>query len=130
MLRQVSFFITGGKARMPAPGDSCDTARELARYLLRLEQGRRVDVLSSTEITPDLRDRNAHPLCIGTGAGRRGGVLQIGLSVPVRARSRVQVRAVCRQGQELHELGDGRRVTGAGSRAVLHQHAGHEHLAQ
>jgi hypothetical protein len=50
MLRQVSFFTASGKARMPGSVDSCDTARGLARYLLRMEQGRPVDVLSSTEI--------------------------------------------------------------------------------
>jgi len=87
-------------------------------------------LLQHRDQAPDLRDGAAHPLCIGAGAGRRRGALQIGLSLPVRARSRVQVRAVCRQRQELHELGDGRRITGAGSRAGLHQHAGHEHLAQ
>jgi len=35
---------------MPVSGDSCDTARELARYLLHLEQGLPIDVFSSTEI--------------------------------------------------------------------------------
>lgn len=49
-LRQGSFFTAGGKARVPGAGDSYGTARELARYLLRLEQGRLVDVFSSTEI--------------------------------------------------------------------------------
>jgi hypothetical protein len=50
MQRQVSFFTAGGKARMPGSGDSCDTARGLACYLLRMEQGPPVDLLSSTEI--------------------------------------------------------------------------------
>lgn len=49
-LRQGSFFTAGGKARVPGAGDSYGTARELARYLLRMEQGRLVDVFSSTEI--------------------------------------------------------------------------------
>jgi Beta-lactamase enzyme family len=49
-LRQGSFFTAGGKARVPGAGDSCGTARELMRYLLRLEQGRIVDVFSSREI--------------------------------------------------------------------------------
>ena len=49
-LRQGSFFTAGGKARVPGAGDSYGTARELMRYLLRLEQGRLVDVFSSTEI--------------------------------------------------------------------------------
>jgi len=49
-LRQGSFFTAGGKARVPGAGDSYGTARELMRYLLRVEQGRLVDVFSSREI--------------------------------------------------------------------------------
>jgi hypothetical protein len=49
-LRQGSFFTAGGKAKVPGAGDSYGTARELMRYLLRLEQGRIVDVFSSREI--------------------------------------------------------------------------------
>jgi hypothetical protein len=49
-LRQGSFFTAGGKKRVPGPGDSYGTARELMRYLLRMEQGRIVDVWSSREI--------------------------------------------------------------------------------
>jgi hypothetical protein len=49
-LRQGSFFTAGGKARVPGAGDSYGTARELMRYLLRVEQGRLVDVFSSREV--------------------------------------------------------------------------------
>jgi hypothetical protein len=49
-LRQGSFFTAGGKARVPGSGDSYGTARELMRYLLRVEQGRLVDVFSSREV--------------------------------------------------------------------------------
>jgi hypothetical protein len=49
-LRQGSFFTAGGKARVPGIGESYGTARELARYLLRMEQGRLVDLFSSREI--------------------------------------------------------------------------------
>jgi hypothetical protein len=49
-LRQGSFFTAGGKAKVAGAGDSYGTARELMRYLLRLEQGRIVDVFSSREI--------------------------------------------------------------------------------
>jgi hypothetical protein len=49
-LRQGSVFTAGGKARVPGAGDSYGTARELMRFLLRLEQGRIVDVFSSREI--------------------------------------------------------------------------------
>jgi hypothetical protein len=49
-LRQGSVFTAGGKRKVPGPGDSYGTARELMRYLLRLEQGRLVDVFSSREI--------------------------------------------------------------------------------
>jgi hypothetical protein len=50
MLRQGSFFTATGKQKVPGPGDSYGTARELMRYLLRMEQGRLVDVWSSREI--------------------------------------------------------------------------------
>ena len=49
-LRQGSFFTAGGKQRVPGGGDSYGTARELMRYLLRLEQGRIVDEWASREI--------------------------------------------------------------------------------
>ena len=49
-LRQASFFTAGGKRKVPDVGASYGTARELMRYLLRLEQGRIVDVWSSREI--------------------------------------------------------------------------------
>ena len=49
-LRQGSVFTAGGKQKVPGPGDSYGTARELMRYLLRLEQGRLVDAFSSREI--------------------------------------------------------------------------------
>lgn len=48
--RQGSFFTAGGKQRVPGGGDSYGTARELMRYLLRMEQGRLVDEFSSREI--------------------------------------------------------------------------------
>ena len=50
MLRQGSFFTAGGKRKVPGVGDSYGTARELMRYLLRIEQGRIVDEWSSREI--------------------------------------------------------------------------------
>jgi len=73
MLRQVSLFTAGGKARIPGSGDSCDTARELARYLLRMEQGRRVDVFFSTEINrltyvTGMRIPNASALALADSA--------------------------------------------------------------
>ncbi len=49
-LRQGSFFTAGGKQRVPGGGESYGTARELMRYLLRMEQGRLVDPFSSREI--------------------------------------------------------------------------------
>jgi hypothetical protein len=49
-LRQGSFFTAGGKQKVPGAGDSYGTARELMRYLLRMEQGRLVDEWSSREI--------------------------------------------------------------------------------
>ena len=49
-LRQGSFFTATGKRKVPGIGDSYGTARELMRYLLRLEQGRIVDDWSSREI--------------------------------------------------------------------------------
>ena len=49
-LRQGSFFTHTGKRRVPGGGSSYGTARELMKYLLRMEQGRLVDVYSSREI--------------------------------------------------------------------------------
>lgn len=48
--RQGSWFTAEGKQRVPGVGDSYGTARELMRYLLRMEQGRLVDEFSSREI--------------------------------------------------------------------------------
>jgi hypothetical protein len=48
--RQGSWFTAGGKQRVSGVGDSYGTARELMRYLLRMEQGRLVDEFSSREI--------------------------------------------------------------------------------
>ena len=45
-----SIFTATGKRKVPGPGGSYGTARELMRYLLRMEQGRLVDVWSSREI--------------------------------------------------------------------------------
>lgn len=50
LLRQGSFFTAQGKRRVPGPGNSYGTARELMRYILRMEQGRLVDEFSSREI--------------------------------------------------------------------------------
>jgi len=50
LLRQGSFFTATGKQKVPGPGDSYGSARELMRYLLRMEQGRLVDAFSSREI--------------------------------------------------------------------------------
>jgi len=49
-LRQGSFFTATGKRIVPGPSDSYGTARELMRYLLRMEEGRLVDEWSSREI--------------------------------------------------------------------------------
>jgi hypothetical protein len=49
-LRQGSFFTHTGKRRVPGGGNSYGTARELMKYLLRMEQGRLVDEYSSRQI--------------------------------------------------------------------------------
>lgn len=49
-LRQASLFTATGKRTVPGAGPSYGTARELMRYMLRMEQGRLVDVWSSREI--------------------------------------------------------------------------------
>lgn len=49
-LRQGSFFTATGKQIVPGPGESYGTARELMRYLLKMEEGRLVDEWSSREI--------------------------------------------------------------------------------
>lgn len=49
-LRQGSFFTHQGKQRVNGGGNSYGTARELMRFMLRLEQGRLVDEFSSRQI--------------------------------------------------------------------------------
>ncbi|MGB5611335.1 MAG: serine hydrolase [Sedimenticolaceae bacterium] len=49
-LRQGSFFTHMGKKKVNGGGNSYGTARELMRYLLRMEQGRLVDEFSSRQI--------------------------------------------------------------------------------
>jgi hypothetical protein len=49
-LRQGSFFTHTGKRRVQGGGTSYGTARELMKFLLRMEQGRLVDVYSSRQI--------------------------------------------------------------------------------
>jgi len=50
LLKQGSLFTHGGKLKVPGSGESYGCARELARYLVRLEEGRLVDEFSSREI--------------------------------------------------------------------------------
>jgi hypothetical protein len=50
MLRQGSFFTAEGKRLVQGVGNSYGTARELAKLMLRLEQGRLVDEWSSRQI--------------------------------------------------------------------------------
>src|SRR5262245_65911879 len=50
LLKQASVFTRGGKLKVPGSGESYGCARELARYLVRLEEGRLVDEFSSREI--------------------------------------------------------------------------------
>ena len=48
--RQASFFTHQGKLKVPGPGSSYATARQLMLYGLRMEQGRLVDEFSSRQI--------------------------------------------------------------------------------
>jgi len=48
--RQASFFTHQGKLKVPGPGNSYATARQLMLYGLRMEQGRLVDEFSSRQI--------------------------------------------------------------------------------
>jgi hypothetical protein len=48
--RQASFFTHQGKLKVPGPGNSYATARQLMQYGLRMEQGRLVDEFSSRQI--------------------------------------------------------------------------------
>jgi len=50
MLRQASFFTAEGNRLVTGVGESYGTARELAKMMLRLEQGRIVDPWSSLQI--------------------------------------------------------------------------------
>jgi hypothetical protein len=49
-LRQGSFFTRGGKKKVNGGGNSYGTARELMRFMLRMEQGRLIDEFSSRQI--------------------------------------------------------------------------------
>jgi hypothetical protein len=49
-LRQGKFFTKEGKRRVPATNSSVATARELMRWLLKMEEGRLVDAFSSREL--------------------------------------------------------------------------------
>ena len=49
-LRQGSFFTREGKHKVNGGGNSYGTARELMKYVLRMEQGRLVDEFSSRQI--------------------------------------------------------------------------------
>jgi len=49
-LRQGSFFTRTGKNKVAGGGNSYGTARELVKFVLRMEQGRLVDEFSSREI--------------------------------------------------------------------------------
>jgi len=49
-LRQGSFFTRGGKKKVNGGGNSYGTARELMKFLLRMEQGRLIDEFSSRQI--------------------------------------------------------------------------------
>jgi len=49
-LRQGSFFTREGKHKVNGGGNSYGTARELMKYMLRMEQGRLVDEFSSRQI--------------------------------------------------------------------------------
>jgi Beta-lactamase enzyme family len=50
LLKQGSLFTHRGKKIVPGSGESYGSARELAKYLVRLEEGRLVDEFSSREI--------------------------------------------------------------------------------
>jgi hypothetical protein len=49
-IRQASFFSRTGKAKVPGPGSSFATARQLIKLGLRMEQGRLVDAWSSRQL--------------------------------------------------------------------------------
>lgn len=49
-IRQASFFSRTGKAKVPGPGSSFATARQLMMLGLRMEQGRLVDAWSSRQL--------------------------------------------------------------------------------
>ena len=72
-LRQGSPFTKSGKARIPGSLGSTSTARELVKYLTRMEQGKLVDPWSSLEIKrllylTDIRIRYAAEPTLDTSA--------------------------------------------------------------
>lgn len=73
LLRQGSPFTKGGRARMPGTIGSTSTARELVKFLARMEQGKLVDPWSSLELKrllylTDIRIRYAAEPTLDTSA--------------------------------------------------------------
>ena len=131
MLRQGSFFTATGKQKVPGVGDSYGTARELMRYLLRMEQGRIVDEWSSREIkrllyVTERRIRYASSPALADAAVyfKSGSLFECANGTGIH------VPALRGQREELHELDGDHRVAGGRAQALLHEHAGHEHPAQ
>jgi hypothetical protein len=103
-LRQGSFFTHQGKKQIPGT-NSYATPRELANFMLKLEQGRLVDEWSSREIKRLMYiTERRHPLRIVRRVAAVRGLLQIRLTLQLRARSGLRVQEIPRQQAQLHEL--------------------------
>ena len=111
-LRQGSFFTRMGKKKVNGGGNSYGTARELMKFLLRMEQGRLVDEFSSRQIKrllymTERRIRYASsPALTDSAVYFKSGSLY-----KCKEEAGLQVRCLQRQCQELHELGRDRRVS-------------------
>ena len=131
MLRQGSFFTATGKKIVPGAGDSYGTARELMRYLLRMEQGRIVDVWSSREIkrliyVTERRIRYASSPALADAAVyfKSGSLFQCAPEPGFTCRPYAGNVKNYMNSTAIIES------PAAEQEALLHEHAGHEHPAQ
>ena len=131
MLRQGSFFTATGKQKVPGVGDSYGTARELMRYLLRMEQGRIVDEWSSREIkrllyVTERRIRYASSPALADAAVyfKSGSLFECAKEAGFTCRPYA--------GNVKNYMNSTAIIESPGRRAqaLLHEHAGHEHPAQ
>ena len=131
MLRQGSFLTATGKQKVPGVGDSYGTARELMRYLVRMEQGRLVDEWSSRDIkrllyVTERRIRYASSPALADAAVyfKSGSLFECANEAGFTCQPYAGNVKNYMNSTAIIES------PAAGRKALLHEHAGHEHPAQ